>query len=327
MRESRIDEILNKPQSGFIVSKGFRRFLCIVAVFFSYAYLANLLVPNPSCWGNCRPGDFPVIPFAIIRILGSWAPASLAISLLLLRRSMRRVTSLPDAYLDERERANRDWAFSRGYLVVRRIGLAVSVVFLTTTAMGYSPFTGKYAHVEKSVEIVRALNKYLNSLTADDAIGFYASVVALLTFVAYSFPLILVAWRESRVKVEHTPAKVSQAMVDPAKFATKYFRRILGLTVFFTILALMSVAGFTIPGLGTWFFFSGCYIYGILLWVLAALFVYVWATVVTARLFTRNPIAIDFSGDVGKTAFYYARYVNRRGEHGPFSTMLAVSIV
>jgi hypothetical protein len=305
MRESRIDEILNKPLSGFIVSKGFRRFLCIVAVFFSYAFLANLLVPNPSCWGQCRPGDFPVLPFMIIRSLGSYAPAAMMISFLLLRRSMRRVTSLPDAYLDERERANRDWAFSRGYLVVRRIGLAVSIVFLIITAMGVSSGGGKYGPEEKGVEIVRALNSYLVSLTAD-AIHFYAAVVALLTYVAYSFPLILVAWRESSVKVDQAPAKLAQTMATPAEFATKYFRRLLGLGIPFAALVLALIAVRTTPGIGTGLisglqYFSGfiyiAFFYGIFLWVLAALFVYVWATLVAARLFTRSPIREVRSND------------------------------
>lgn len=43
--------------------------------------------------------------------------------------------------------------------------------------------------------------------------------------------------------------------------------------------------------------------------------------------FTRNPIGVDFaSKDGGKVATYYARWVSRRGETGPWSAPVRMHI-
>lgn len=45
-------------------------------------------------------------------------------------------------------------------------------------------------------------------------------------------------------------------------------------------------------------------------------------------LYTKSPLAVNFiSADVGKTAWYYGRWVTRRGLVGPWSALLSAAIV
>ena len=130
-------------------------------------------------------------------------PILMITAFLLLRKAMRKVTSLPDEYLDEREISNRDWAFKLGYLVVRRIGLALTATLLTGSfaiwiarvAITYDNYNRSDSPVYKAEQW---LQDYVEALLKPGAIQFGFSMFFLLTFVAYSFPLILLAWRESK---------------------------------------------------------------------------------------------------------------------------------
>ena len=202
MRNARIERILSTPPRGLLISPFVRRLLSVTAVVFSYMYLFALMLPNGR-FGEGSRGmfdqympefyvfDFTEVENLLITIYdifgwaGYYAPLILLISFLILRKSMSRVTSLPDEFLDEREIANRDWAFRTGYLVVRRLGLAVALVLFVISILGYTPGSGEFSEHSSTVFPVAAFNAYLVALTANDAIGFYLNVVGLLAFVAY----------------------------------------------------------------------------------------------------------------------------------------------
>ncbi|MEY4418425.1 MAG: hypothetical protein RIQ88_863, partial [Actinomycetota bacterium] len=174
-RNARIERILSHPARGFIIKPRFRRFLCVMAVLFSYIYLAFLIIPRQDCLtSSCTPVENPttqqwalLIVVMIFYTLAFYAPAVMLASFLLLRRSMSRVTSLPDEYLDEREIANRDWAFKTGYLVVRRVGLALALLFLVLRIIGYAPGYGQFVKDSDTVLFVKQFNNYLLSLTGN----------------------------------------------------------------------------------------------------------------------------------------------------------------
>jgi hypothetical protein len=110
---------------------------------------------------------------------------------------MRRVTLLPNEYLDELQITNRDWAFKTGYLVIRRIGFGVALLFAFLATVG-NQFTGFSAGYGRIPTAFRTLERYISDLSTEDPFGFYFKAFLLLAFVAYSFPLILLAWREAR---------------------------------------------------------------------------------------------------------------------------------
>ena len=293
MRKSRIENILSDPPSGFMVSSGFRKFLCVIAVLFSYIYLAKLLLPSANCMNSpCQVvSQLTVSQAAILvvySIITSWAffaPALMGISFFLLRRSMRRVTSLPDEYLDEREIANRDWAFKLGYLVIRRVGLVLAIVFFVMSTLGYKAGSGKFSPPPSdTVVAMNGFKSYLKSLVQYDSISFYFSLIALLTYVAYSFPLILVAWRESKFP-EVIPVQEKSPKTETARsIARKYFIRLSIIGVFFVAYVGLGFIGIYVRAFGEWLTFQGGLFYLVFAFVIYAMFVYIWASIKTVEV-------------------------------------------
>jgi hypothetical protein len=303
MRNARIERILSTPPRGFLVSPLVRRLLAVTAVVFSYLYLFVLAIPNGR-FGEGSRGifdqympEFYVFDFTQVENLlitmyglfgwaGSLAPLTMFVSFLLLRKSMSRATSLPDEFLDEREIANRDWAFRTGYLVVRRLGLAVALVLLVISILGYTPGSGEFSIHASTVFPVAAFNAYLVALTANDAIGFYLNVIGLLAFVAYSFPLILLAWREAKFPESVPQPKRADITESPKEFARAYFRRMLNLVSYTAGLFLIQIIGspIAIPALGNWLIFRGGTIAIVFAIVGYGLYSYIWASVKTVQL-------------------------------------------
>lgn len=188
----RIDHLLNWPASRTLSNRWVKRILAATAVASSWWFLI-LLTP-----GLFRGFDSPV-PYQLL------SGIIMISSFMLLRQSVRRITSLPDEYLDEREIENRDWAYRIGYLVVRRIGLfatvgliifgilikfgSYSVTIDSVTDFPDSPFRGVYQEASDFIRAYFALTPLENILM----------IMILLTYVAYSFPVILLAWREARM--------------------------------------------------------------------------------------------------------------------------------
>jgi hypothetical protein len=289
MRRSRIERILSSPPRGVFITGAFRKLLCITAVLFSYIYFAFMLIPRADCTkSHCQTITEPtlaqiwfLIAYGIFALLALWALPIMLGSFLLLRRSMRRITSLPDQYLDEREIANRDWAFRTGYLVVRRIGLGAAVLLAILSALGFYPGPGWASGKSQSVLFVEQINAYVNSLVTDDPVGFFAQLIALLTYVAYSFPLILLAWRES--KVEHPePIQPIQQIIPSApkriNLARTYFVKVALFLAVLIVGVAIQFLGVLLPSLGTWLIFSPALFYLIFAWAGYGVYVFIWAS-------------------------------------------------
>ena len=308
MRRSRVERLLSSPPSGWLVSKGFRRFLCVIAVVFSYLYLFTLLVPAVNIsmyvYGN---GTEPInldeldsyksFLLSLSQIIG-WvsviSPLILISSFLILRTSMRRVTSLPDEYLDELEIANRDWAFKTGYLVIRRIGLSVAAAFFILKILAYNPsinLDDDGNRIREGLEAsLYAVESYLASLTAYGSFNFYFTVIALMTYVAYTFPLILLAWRESKFPEVVPVLKKVVPLGATRLVARKYFRRASLVGTLFIGWALIQVLGlylalqFSFPYISNFLTYSGVLFFYLFIVVPYAMFVYIWASIKTVEI-------------------------------------------
>lgn len=113
-------------------------------------------------------------------------------SVLVLRASTHRITTLDDDQLDEREVEVRNWAFRTGYLVVRRVGLALVVVSSVVTVAGL------YVIGSPLQSVYDATANYLHELVGQTPWVLLTLLIGLLTYVAYSFPLVLIAWRDAK---------------------------------------------------------------------------------------------------------------------------------
>ena len=295
MNKAKIERLLNTPPSGFWISKGYRRTLCVVSVVFSYYYLITLLLPvsiSEMLQNPLRAADgvlyldkldatekFIYELANVLTGIGTFSPLILLTCLLLLRSSMRRITSLPDEYLDELEIVNRDWAFKTGYLVIRRVGLALTVIGFTTLFILFvtRPRTWEWPSPEHPLQGVEdVLASYFDGLTAGGSFVFYFQVIALLTYVAYAFPIILLAWRESKFN-EPLPIIENQVFKEAPVFAKAYLKRV-----------LIVVGGFVASICIGWFvpyaLMNGLAFMAIILTTWFGLYVYIWSSVKTGEI-------------------------------------------
>ena len=274
MRRSRIERILGNPPRGMLITGAFRKLLCIAAVLFSYIYFAFMLIPRLDCSkSHCMTVTNPsaaqiwqLIFYVIFSLLALWALPIMLGAFLLLRRSMSRVTSLPDEYLDEREIANRDWAFRTGYIVVRRIGLGVAMVLAFLSALGYYPGGGWSNTKSQAVLFVEQIGAYVNALITNSPVTFFAQLIALLTYVAYSFLLVLLAWRESKVEQSEPIQPTYLQPVKSTNLSRRYFIKIV---VFLAVLigaVALQFLGVLLPSLGTWLILTPALFYLVFAW-------------------------------------------------------------
>jgi hypothetical protein len=200
LKERRIQLILNTLESRVLALAWVKRALVITTILSSYLFLFAALIPLDPPNLESYTSKLYLLTVAALVMLSSFA---------LLRKAMRRVTSLPDEYLDERQIANRDWAFRLGYLVVRRTGLGLTLLFFAGSAISWVnsvtiPYRFAWRAETPVYQAERWLVNYVESVLKAGPIAVGFSMFFVLTFVAYSFPLILVSWREAKFATQPT---------------------------------------------------------------------------------------------------------------------------
>lgn len=286
IRTARVERILQSKQNRALTSPWMRRTLSLVAIISSYLVMASLLIPTPYTISKTNRiyADYDAIQ-------GNWlyefrdttqglALLLLIWSFILLRISMRRVTLLPNEYLDELQITNRDWAFKNGYLVVRRIGLGVAIFFAFLATFG-NQMTSFSAGNGPVVKGWRAFERYLTDLSVVDPFSFYFKAFLLLTFVAYSFPIILLAWREARfseVIPELEEEKEYSAKEKTANFYFKVIKWIVICIAFFVSLLVSPKAFLALSPL------ISVLLVPLFYWVIpGGLVLFVWASITTSK--------------------------------------------
>jgi hypothetical protein len=283
---ARVERILHAKQSRVLTSPWMRRTLSLVAIISSYLVMASLLIPTPYTISkkNRIYADYDAIE-------GNWlyefrdttqglALLALIWSFILLRISMRRVTLLPNEFLDELQITNRDWAFKNGYLVVRRIGLGVAIFFAFLATFG-NQMTSFSAGNGPVVKGWRAFERYLTDLSVVDPFTFYFKAFLLLTFVAYSFPIILLAWREARFP-EVIPEVEEEKKYSPKeKAANFYFKIIKWIVISLVFFASLYVSPMAFLALGP---LISVLLVPLFYWVIpGGLVLFVWASITTSK--------------------------------------------
>lgn len=223
-RDKRIDRIANWPPSRILSNRWVKRSLAATAVISSWGFLLLLI---PGFLISVSPKT-PWQLFTALLMIGSF---------MLLRQSVRRITSLPDEYLDEREIENRDWAYRLGYLVVRRIGLVLTLCFVGFSIyakLSYSA-TEFISGIQEPRSVAQELwlrgSSFIQGFLAPDPLFESFMVLGVLTFVAYSFPVILLAWRESNMEPLAQPVEHWRDSLQ--RYSKGYFRRLIrGVWVF-----------------------------------------------------------------------------------------------
>lgn len=268
IRTLRLQGVADEVSVGFLERAWAKRFASIVAVVSSWAFLLSLYV-SAALHGELVSLGYAVNAFSI---------PLMAISFAMLRRSARRVNSLPDEMLDERQIQDRDWAYKMGYLVVRRIGLTLAILGAAASLIvWYNQDATAYAFdtdfgTSNLGHIIVSIQTFIEQFFFRNGILACFQLLGLLTYVAYSFPLILLAWREARYvdvqSIEELEQANYQAMARSA--ARRYFQRLrwLGYAVLVTALLLTVLNGTNGSGGPLFFYvFYGSIFYGV--WVYA----------------------------------------------------------
>jgi hypothetical protein len=289
LRNIRVERILEAKQSRVLTSPWMRRTLSLVAIISSYAVLATLLIPTPYTISKTNRiyADYEAMKdnwlYDFRDLTQGFALLFLVWSYILLRMSMRRVTLLPNEYLDELQITNRDWAFKTGYLVVRRIGLAVALLFAFLATVG-NQLTGFSAGYGRIPSAFKALERLLSGLSTEDPFGFYFKVFLLLAFVAYSFPLILLAWREARfpeVVPEAQDIQEAKVLSDQARKAKFYFTALKWILIFFAVSASIGISPKVFMTLGQFYYLL---LVPLVYWVIpGSVVLFIWASIASSK--------------------------------------------
>lgn len=194
LKTLRLQGVAEEVSVGFLERAWAKRFASILAVASSWAFLLSLY---PS---TTLHGELVSLGYAVNVI----SMPLMAIAFAMLRRSARRVNSLPDEMLDERQVQDRDWAYKMGYLVVRRIGLTLAILgALASLVVWYNQGATAYAFdtdfgTSNLGHTIVFIQTFIEQFFFRNGIVSSFQLIGLLTYVAYSFPLILLAWREAK---------------------------------------------------------------------------------------------------------------------------------
>jgi hypothetical protein len=286
IRQARIERILAAKPSALLTAPWMRRTLSLVTVLSSYVILASLLIPTPywiSKTGRIyRDSQFeenyPLIDirdraYTVALVLVIW-------SFMLLRQSLRKNTLLPDQYLSDLQVTNRNWAFKTGYAWVKRIGLGIALLFgfFATSAKSLAGFSAGYGPTPKAI---RAFERYVSDLSMEDPFGFYFKLFSLLAFLAYSLPIILLAWREARFA---EPIAVPQEAIElspQASTAKLYFDSLKWIVLFFAVFATLWISPLVFMGVqGLVYLFLMLFVF---VAIPGALFLFIWAAITVTK--------------------------------------------
>jgi hypothetical protein len=265
-REDRISRILDEGTPQLLNQPLLKRALAVTAVASSWlTFITLIIATHPQVSGDFRTLAQWRIVFAAVMVL----------SFLLLRVAMRRVTSLPEEFLDEREITNRVWAFRTGYLVIRRVALGAAVALVGFLVISrfveVAPAPG--ANVMWLYNLNQSAVGYVTELFSTTGPFVYLAWLAfVMAYNAYVFPLILLAWREANegIVIHGRRPEVSRLH----SLSTSYFRKLWRVAIF----------GFlTIASMFTFSVFSYGYIWVIIAWSAYSLYVYVWASYQLAK--------------------------------------------
>jgi hypothetical protein len=248
--------------------------------------LATLLIPTPYVISKTNRiyrdsqledgnqlYDFKAKAFGFALVFMIWG-------FILLRMSLRRNTLLPDQHLRQLQVTNRDWAFNSGYAVARRAVLGVAALFGLLAMFG-EKLAGFSAGYGPTPQTARAFERYISDLSMEDPFGFYFKLFSLIAFMAYSLPLILLAWREAKFKELVPELQPVKELSPQASTAKMYFDSLRWIVLFLAVLA-------TCCSSPQMFFATGFILFPLLnLFIFAvipgSLLLFVWASIAISK--------------------------------------------
>jgi hypothetical protein len=147
--------------------------------------------------------------FGLVQRFLSFTFVTMVLLFIALRWALRAITSPKSSELDEMQRELRDNAYQLGYLVVRRVGLGITIALVVVMPvlqelmhLGSSSITQNGIKVtnHEFLQSTEGIREFLKQyLVTDNLLQLFFGLVLVMTFAAYCFPLVILAWRYARI--------------------------------------------------------------------------------------------------------------------------------
>ena len=209
MRVERYRRSVEDQSWNFFASRWWLRALVVGSVVSSWSYFLLSIAKWDKGFAYESDGYAP------------WALIVMLICYFGLRKAMLRIATAPAGSLDERDLELRNDAFRMAYLVIRRVGLGIVVVLSATlyvTGTLYRDYFfrtgGNVADFPKVDGPTLISDALVDLFDSNRGVWIVSAVLITLTYCAYSFPLVILGWRQSRkqtVRVSGLPEYVDFA--------------------------------------------------------------------------------------------------------------------
>ncbi len=199
----KVDAIMKETHWNGLRTAKNQRLLSYLSIGSLFAFLVLYVA-----WGRASGGTMflnwgGMPPYALmVALMG-------AVSTFLLGKSVRQITTLPNQFLDERQRETRNWAFRLTYKYLVRIALGLVLVAVVVKLLEtFGPLADFRAWVDALP--MTALDS--GAFTASPMSYFYLSLLGAIepstsnlvfyggamVYLAWALPIVLIAWTEAK---------------------------------------------------------------------------------------------------------------------------------
>ena len=178
------------------------RTMAIAVCVITNLYFLSIFVYLPS--GGDAQGTLEAVRF--------WAATVMVLLFLALRFAMKSLTAPKDEELDELQLKLRDDAYRLGYLVVRRVGLGALIAAAVLVPISIRIYYNNYSRFDlvppKHQDFVYFFRLWFEPW---NIMHFALALIFVLTFTAYCFPIVVLAWRDANYRSELSLAERNEA--------------------------------------------------------------------------------------------------------------------
>ncbi len=199
----KVDAIMKETHWNGLRTAKNQRLLSYLSIGSLFAFLVLYVA-----WGRASGGTMflnwgGMPPYALMVAIAG------VISTFLLGKSVRQITTLPNQFLDERQRETRNWAFRMTYKYLVRIALAMVLIAVLVKLL---ETFGPLADFRAWVDAIPMTTLENGASAASPMSYFYLSLLGAiqpstsnlvfyggsLVYLAWALPIVFIAWTEAK---------------------------------------------------------------------------------------------------------------------------------
>lgn len=199
----KVDAIMKETQWNGLRTAKNQRMLSYLSIGSVFAFLVLYVA-----WGRASGGTMflnwgGMPPYALLVALVG------VVSTFLLGKSVRQITTLPNQFLDERQKNTRNWAFRLTYKYLIRIALAMVIIAVAVKLLETFGPLGDFRSWIDALPMTQMAN---GTYVASPWSYFYLSLLGAiqpstsnmvfyggaLVYLGWALPIVLIAWTEAK---------------------------------------------------------------------------------------------------------------------------------